>query len=83
VVGDFDDDGNEDLAITNQGSDDVSVLLGTGTGSFGPAANVRVGGAPSSIAVADLDKDHNADLAVGNLSSGDVSILLGTGAGAS
>jgi hypothetical protein len=30
VVGDFDEDGNPDLAVTNQASNDVSVLLGHG-----------------------------------------------------
>ena len=32
-----------DLAVANFGSDDVSILLGTGTGSFGTATNFAVG----------------------------------------
>ena len=35
VVGDFNGDGNQDLAVANLLSDNVSILLGTGTGSFG------------------------------------------------
>jgi hypothetical protein len=36
AVADFDDDGNVDVVTANVGSDNVSILLGTGTGSFGP-----------------------------------------------
>ena len=34
AVGDFNGDGNSDLAVTNQLSNDVSILLGDGTGQF-------------------------------------------------
>ena len=34
AVGDFDGDGNSDLATSNASSNDVSVLLGDGSGSF-------------------------------------------------
>jgi Dockerin type I domain/FG-GAP-like repeat len=36
-VGDFNRDGNPDLATANSGANNVSVLLGTGTGGFGAA----------------------------------------------
>src|SRR5215210_7533338 len=35
AVGDFNHDGNPDLAVANVSGDNVSVLLGTGNGSFG------------------------------------------------
>ena len=50
-----------DLAVTNSGSDNVSILLGTGTGAFGPANNFLVTGSgppdvgQSSIAVGDFN----------------------------
>ena len=34
VAGDFNGDGRTDLAVANDGSDDVSVLLGNGDGTF-------------------------------------------------
>jgi len=36
AVGDFNNDGNADLAVTNQGPDTITVLLGNGTGVFVP-----------------------------------------------
>jgi hypothetical protein len=70
-----------DLAIPNFGSDNVSILLGTGTGSFGTATNFTAGDEPTSVAVGDFNNDTNLDLAVANQESDNVSILLGTGTG--
>jgi hypothetical protein len=56
VAHDFNGDGNIDLAILNNGSGNVSVLLGNGDGTFQPAKNFDVGGTnPSSISVADIN----------------------------
>ncbi len=74
-------DGNLDLAVANARSNDVSVLLGTGTGSFGTATNFGVGASPESVAIADLNGDGNLDLATTNQESNNVSVLLGTGTG--
>jgi hypothetical protein len=41
VVGDFNGDGRLDLATVNQNSNDVSVLLGNGDGTFQPAQRFR------------------------------------------
>ncbi|MGH8100074.1 MAG: choice-of-anchor J domain-containing protein [Chthoniobacterales bacterium] len=43
AVGDFNGDGNQDLAMANANSNNVSVLLGDGAGGFGPATNFGVG----------------------------------------
>src|SRR5688500_921847 len=63
--GDFDGDGIKDLAVPNNISHNVSVLLGDGAGGFGPPTNFAVPQFPSSIAVADFNKDGKDDLAVG------------------
>src|SRR5437899_8699626 len=39
AVGDFNGDRKSDLAVANNGSDNVSVLLGNGNGTFLPAVN--------------------------------------------
>ena len=70
-----------DLAVPNINSDNLSILLGTGTGSFGTATNFVAGDAPTSVAVGDFNGDTFLDLAVGNQLSNNVSILLGTGTG--
>ena len=83
AVGDFNGDGNLDLAVANLGSNNVTVLLGNGSGGFTPAAGspFTVGTGPSSVAVGDFNLDGNADLVVANNVSGDVSVLLGDGSG--
>ncbi|MDZ8109036.1 MAG: DUF4347 domain-containing protein [Nostoc sp. DedQUE12a] len=78
---DFNKDGNLDLAVANYDSDNVSVLLGNGSGGFGPANNYGVGNNPYSVAVGDFNKDGNLDLAAANSFSNDVSVLLGNGSG--
>jgi hypothetical protein len=79
VVGDFNQDGKQDLAVASGGSTQVSVLLGNGDGTFGPAANYKVGGGAFSVVTADFNHDGIPDLAVGV--TGGVSILLGQGDG--
>jgi CSLREA domain-containing protein len=83
AIGDFNRDGKQDLAIANNGSNNVSILLGDGAGGFGAASNFSVGTAPVSLAVGDFNGDGKQDLAVANsdLTSNNVSILLGDGAG--
>jgi hypothetical protein len=83
AVGDFDGDDVLDLAVTNQGSNNVSILLGDGDGTFTQATEspITVGDFPFSVAVGDFDGDDVLDLAVANVDSDDVSILLGDGDG--
>ena len=47
AVGDFNGDGKQDLAVANGGSDNVSILLGDGTGSFSAATNFAGGDYPT------------------------------------
>jgi hypothetical protein len=55
--------------------------LGNGNGSFGAAANLPVGGAPTSIALSDFNGDQKTDIVAFNNTWEDVSILLGNGDG--
>jgi hypothetical protein len=76
VVGDFNRDGIQDLAVANAFSRNVSILLGTGTGLFDAATNFAVGSGPVSVAVGDFNRDGKLDLAVANGFGNTVSILL-------
>jgi hypothetical protein len=49
AVGDLNADGKLDLAVANADSNNVSILLGTGTGSFAAATNFAVGTRPLSV----------------------------------
>jgi Calx-beta domain/FG-GAP-like repeat len=81
IVGDFDGDGDFDLAGTN--FDRVSVLRGNGDGTFQPAQFFAAGAYPYSINAADVNGDSVLDLVM--LTSGSpegyVTALLGSGDG--
>ena len=77
---DFNGDYLPDLAIANQGTNNVSILTGDGTGGFQLAAGspVAAGSAPASVAIADFNEDGAPDLAIVDY-AGNVSVLLGNG----
>ncbi len=79
VVGDFNRDGRLDLATANTftDSEDVSVLLGQGDGTFQAQQRFPVGRGPRALVVGDFDDDGRPDLATANGGSADVSVLLG------
>jgi len=76
AVGDFNGDGNQDLAIANSTSNTISVLLGKGDGTFSPRWITQTGTAPQGIAVGDFNGDGHLDIAVTNSDSNTVSIFL-------
>jgi hypothetical protein len=87
AVGDLNGDGIPDLVVANQGSNNVSVLLGKGDGTFQPAVNFDVGVSPYHIVAADINGDGKLDIAVpvdvdtATSSPGSVSFLIGNGDG--
>jgi VCBS repeat-containing protein len=81
AVGDFNDDGDPDLAVANQFSDTVSVLLGDAGGGFTGPTNFATGGFPTSVATGDFNRDGDPDLAVANAFSSNVLVLRGDGSG--
>ncbi|MEG5042772.1 MULTISPECIES: DUF4347 domain-containing protein, partial [unclassified Microcoleus] len=83
ATADFNVDGQPDLAVTNQGSDTVSILLGNGTGGFNPAPIPTLAvSSPTSIAIGNFNNDNFPDLAVvGSGTGGALSIFLANGTG--
>ena len=76
AVGDFNGDGVSDLAVANGSSNNVSVFLGNGDGSFQAARSFGASSFPYSVAVGDFNGDGVLDLAVANFLSNDVSVLI-------
>ncbi len=72
-----------DLVIANSSSDNVTVLLGNGDGTFQEAAGspYSVGNNPSSVVVADFNGDGNLDFAVANQGDNTISVFRGDGKG--
>ena len=81
AVGDFDGDGDEDLAKPCFWCWDVGILFGNGDGTFLIPDTAELGGGPQFSAVADLDNDGRLDLVTANEGTNDVSVLLANGAG--
>lgn len=79
--GDFNSDGKADLAVANQNSYNVGILLGNGDGTFSTAVSFPAGQSPRAITSSDLNGDGKLDLVVANETSNDVSVLLGNGNG--
>ncbi|HXM95347.1 MAG TPA: FG-GAP-like repeat-containing protein [Candidatus Dormibacteraeota bacterium] len=82
VAADFRNKGRSDLAVVNQTSNNVSVLLGSVDQNLNvtfleaPQSPIKVGTSPVAIATGDLDADGTPDLAVVNQGDNTVSILL-------
>ena len=81
LVADFNGDGKLDLAVANILDDNLSIFLGSGTGTLGAPTTVTVGSQPSSVLSGDFNGDGRADLAVAHSGAGNVGVLLGNGAG--
>jgi hypothetical protein len=83
VVGDFNNDGHADLAVTNRNDGTLTVLEGNGKGAFTPFSGspIPVGTSPQAVKIGDFNNDGIKDLVVANGGSDDISILLGNGDG--
>jgi hypothetical protein len=84
--GDFNADGILDLAVTNGGLGNVSILLGYGSsgqanGTFTAKVDYPTGNGPRGVASGDFNADGILDLAAVNYTSDHVSIFLGYGSG--
>jgi len=80
-TGDFNGDGKPDLAIVNQTSNSVSVLLNTTapeatTPTYSAQATFATGLTPQAVAIGDVNADGRPDLVVANVTSNSLSVLL-------
>jgi hypothetical protein len=85
ATGDFNRDGNVDLAVANHEEKFVTILLGDGRGAFHPAANspIRLDVKPHvhGVATGDFDGDGNLDLVTDSWGNDEVVALFGDGNG--
>lgn len=83
IAADFNNDKAVDLATADFSSNDVSVLLGNGDGTFQQTRQFSTADGPSALAVGDFNGDGIPDLAVTEygFSSSALQIFLGNGDG--
>ncbi|HEV3084524.1 MAG TPA: FG-GAP-like repeat-containing protein, partial [Gemmataceae bacterium] len=73
--------GKLDLITVNPGSNDLSVYLGNGDGTFQPPTNYVAGVSPDCLAVGDFNRDGMLDIAAADYMGGDFAVLQGNGNG--
>ena len=83
AVADFNKDNKLDVAIANSGTQNISVLLGNGSGGFGTPNLIQIGqnSFPSVIIIADFNSDGRPDIAATDFFQNSVYFVLGNGNG--
>ena len=76
--GDFNGDGNLDVAYINFGTSTVTFLLGKGDGTLPTLLTFDSGSGEDSFVVADLNNDGKPDLVTANLNDDTISVILNT-----
>ena len=77
--GDYDGDGNVDIAISATDSASVWFVRGKGNGTYLSSQEVPVGAEPHGIAVLDVDGDGDWDVVNANHSSNNLSLMINNG----
>jgi VCBS repeat protein/flagellar hook capping protein FlgD len=84
IAADLNQDGILDLATANNGSNNISIRLGKGSGgvgdgTFATAVNYATGTGPTGLVMGDFNEDLTPDLAVAtaNADGNTISVLLG------
>ncbi len=78
AAGDFDGDGNVDIASANNTDSTISILLGNGDGTYQQETNFSTGGQLGWLVADDLNADGVVDLAVVSDANNSVEIYNGS-----
>ncbi|HET8945944.1 MAG TPA: FG-GAP-like repeat-containing protein, partial [Candidatus Polarisedimenticolia bacterium] len=81
AIADLNSDGRADLLAWGDGSDDITLFLGLGGGTFGSRMTLPSGDNPVALKVADVTGDGRLDLVVADGNSTDIAVFGGDGNG--
>jgi hypothetical protein len=80
VLGDLNLDGKLDAVTCNESTNNISILVGFGNGTFStPIVQSSGGAGPAGLALADFNENGLLDVVVGNSGSGKAAVMLGNG----
>ncbi|CAF3337784.1 unnamed protein product, partial [Rotaria sp. Silwood2] len=79
MVGDFNQDNELDIAVSNHDTNNISILIGYGNGSFAIPTmhSTDADSMPFAIIVGDFDNNNQSDIAVANFGTNNVLMLIG------
>ena len=78
--GDYNEDGVEDLVVSNFNGSSVSIFIGLGGGTFASAVNYPTTANPGAVTSLDVNGDSHLDLSIA-MCGGSFNILMGSGTG--
>ena len=81
AVGDYNGDGNIDLAVNLEGFDNVAILQGDGQGGFTLKSHIKTDTLPKGLDVGDINSDGKLDLVSIDKWGYNIRVNLGDGAG--
>lgn len=81
VFSDLNQDGHQDLILTEDSKDRLVIFLGDGDGNLTSAAYFPAGRSPTHVTAVDINADGNKDLVVANHETSYLTLLLGNGGG--
>jgi hypothetical protein len=81
AVGDFNNDGYQDVLAVNYGTNNVTLWLANANGTLNAGTNTAVGNGPDIAVAADFNGDGCLDFAVSNQTDGTIGVYLGNCAG--
>ena len=82
VTGDFNGDGNLDVAVNVTGFDNIAIFLGDGAGGLNLIGHIATNTLPKGLAIADINRDGHLDLVEANTWGYTGLVYAGDGKGA-